>query len=153
MDATDLARLLLDPVPVHRTFGLEVVSAVDGRAEVAVTTTEPLSNVVGALHASGLTTLVDAGGLAAIIATAEDDRELTGLLPLGAAASMQFRAPAYGRLVATCVLGDQARRSVRSVLDGSRASVRTDTTTLVHDDSGKLVCEGTFVWSVRRTAS
>lgn len=150
MDTTALARRLLDPVPVHRAAGLEVVRSGDARAEVALETIEPLTNVIGALGAGSLTTLVDAGGLAAIIAAAEDEAELEGVLPLGAAASMRFLAPAYGRVVATCALSDEARGAIRSVLDGSAGRARLETTTHVHDGGGVLVCEGTFSWSLRR---
>lgn len=153
VDTTALARRLLDPVPAHRTVGLEVVWSGDGRSEVSLRVAEPVTNVVGALHASGLVALVDAAGLSAIIGAAEDDVELDGVLPLGAAASVQFRAPAYGRLVGTCTLGDEARRAVRSVLGGRESRARLDTTAQVRDESGELVCEGTFIWSVRRTAA
>lgn len=150
MDTTALARRLLDPVPVHRAAGLEVVRSGDGHAEVALEAIEPLTNVIGALGAGSLTTLVDAGGLAAIIAAAETEAELDGVLPLGAAASVRFLAPAYGRVVGTCVLSAEARYAVRAVLDGNVAKARLETTTTVRDAAGVLVCEGTFTWSVRR---
>lgn len=151
MDLTSAARRLLDPVPVHRTFGLEVLWSGDGRGEVAVETRAPLANVVGALHASGLVTLVDAGGLAAILGTAEHEAELAGLLPLGAVATVRFLAPARGRLVGTCGLDDAARAALRPLLGGDVERTRLETTTQVHDADGVLVCEGTFAWSVRRT--
>jgi hypothetical protein len=68
MDVTALARTLLEPVPAHRTAGIEVLRAADGAAEVALQTPEALVNVIGSLHSSGLIALVDAAGLAAIIA-------------------------------------------------------------------------------------
>ncbi len=46
MDATGLARSLLDPIPAHRTIGIEVLRAADGVGVVAVTVLPHLANVV-----------------------------------------------------------------------------------------------------------
>ena len=94
MDVTVLARSLLEPVPAHATAGLEVLRAADGSAEVALRTPLRLTNVIGSLHSSGLITLADAAGLAAIIAACETEDEMRGVLPLGAVATLEFRAPA-----------------------------------------------------------
>ncbi len=97
MDVTVLARSLLEPVPAHATAGLEVLRAADGSAEVALSTPLTLTNVIGSLHSSGLITLADAAGLAAIIAACETEDEMRGVLPLGAAATLEFRRrPAAG---------------------------------------------------------
>lgn len=149
-DSTALARRLLDPVPVHRTFGLEVVRADAEGSEVAITTTEALSNVVGALHASGLATLVDAAGLAAIIGLARGAAEMEGVLPLGATAELRFLAAARGRLTARCTPSVPARTAVRSVLGGEVRTAHLETTTVIRDAAGTTVCEGTFAWSLRR---
>lgn len=68
MDVTERARALLEPVPAHRTAGIEVLRAADGAAQVALTTPYVLTNVIGSLHSGGLAALVDAVGPAAIIA-------------------------------------------------------------------------------------
>ncbi len=95
MDVTVLARSLLEPVPAHATAGLEVLRAADGSAEVALRTPLRLTNVIGSLHSSGLITLADAAGLAAIIAACETEDEMRGVLPLGAVATFEFgRLPA-----------------------------------------------------------
>lgn len=94
MDATRLARLLLDPVPAHRTFGIEVLVEVDGYAEVGLDVMPPMTNVIGSLHSSGLIALIDAAGLAAIIGACETEADFVGVVPLGAAASFEFKAPA-----------------------------------------------------------
>ena len=91
MDVTVLARSLLEPVPAHATAGLEVLRAADGSAEVALRTPLRLTNVIGSLHSSGLITLADAAGLAAIIAACETEDEMRGVLPLGAVATLEFR--------------------------------------------------------------
>ena len=150
MDATAIARKLIEPVPVHRTFGLEVESAVDGVGRVAMTAATAFANVIGALHSSGLITLVDAAGLAAIIAAADDEAQLSGVLPLGTAATLEFRSPGRGRLTATCALDDEARSTLRTLLSGAtdRASIRTDAE--VVDEAGTVVCRGGFTWRVRR---
>lgn len=151
MDTTALARRLLGAAPVHRTFGLEVARSGDGRSEVALPTVEALSNVIGSTHASGLVTLLDAAGLAAIVGGAESEDELDGVLPLGSAATMRFLAPARGRLVATCELSVDARAAVRAVLSRADAKARLVTTALVHDEDDAVVAEGTFTWSLRRS--
>jgi hypothetical protein len=38
MDVTALARSLLEPIPAHRTAGLEILRAADGAAEVSLLT-------------------------------------------------------------------------------------------------------------------
>jgi acyl-coenzyme A thioesterase PaaI-like protein len=153
VDATTWARELLDPVPVHRTLGLEVVAAVAGLAEVAIETRPAISNVVGSLHASGLVTLVDAGGLAAIISVAESRSQLKGLLPLGAQASLEFHKPARGRVTGRCALSSDTFAAVRAVMEGQEERVRIKTTTVLTDADAVTVCTGTFGWSIRRLAS
>ena len=93
MDVTVLARSLLEPIPAHRTAGLEVLRAADGVAEVSLLTPPGLTNVIDSLHSSGLITLADAAGLAAIIAACEAEDEFRGVVPLGATATLEFRAP------------------------------------------------------------
>src|SRR5262249_43796467 len=74
-DLTALARALIEPVPAPRTAGIAVLRAVDGAAEVALDPPPELANVIGSLHSSGLITLVDAAGLAAIVAAGESEDE------------------------------------------------------------------------------
>lgn len=150
VDATALARTLLDPVPAHRTAGIEVLRAADGAAELALSTPRALTNVIGSLHSSGLIALVDAAGLAAMIAVSESADAFRGVVPLGAAASMEFLAPARGRLVASCRLDDTAREALRAVLSGESDRARLSTSAEVVDGTGTPVCRGTFDWSVRR---
>lgn len=68
-------------------------------AQVGLLTPPAMTNVIGTMHSSGLTALADAAGLAAIIAACETTDG--GVLPLGAAAALEFRAPARRRLVAS----------------------------------------------------
>jgi acyl-coenzyme A thioesterase PaaI-like protein len=150
MDATALARSLLEPIPAHRTAGIEVLRAVDGTSEVALSTPPALLNVIGSLHSSGLMALVDAAGLAAIIAASDAEHEFHGVTPLGAAAAVEFRAPARGRLVASCQLDPGARQAVRTLLAGDTERARITTVADVTDAAGVLTCRGTFEWSLRR---
>jgi acyl-coenzyme A thioesterase PaaI-like protein len=152
MDATELAQRLLDPIPAHRTLGLRVLRAADGAAMVATDTPSTLTNVVGSLHSSGLTTLVDAAGLAALIAACEDPDGFDGVVPLGSAADLRFLAPARGRLVASCRLSDDARAAVASLCAGASPRARTKTVAEIVDAEGVTVCRGTFDWSLRRLA-
>jgi acyl-coenzyme A thioesterase PaaI-like protein len=153
MDATALARSLLDPIPAHRTVGLEVLRAVNGVGVVAVTAPPALANVIGSLHSSGLITLIDAAGLAAVISAAPTGDAFHGVVPLGAAAALRFLSPARGRLVATCRLDPDAREALAEVFIGASTRARITTTTDIADDTGGVVCQGTFDWSVRRPAA
>jgi acyl-coenzyme A thioesterase PaaI-like protein len=150
MDLTDLARSLLGPIPAHRTMRLEVLRAADTVGVVAVQVRPKLTNVIGSLHSSGLITLIDAAGLAAIISAAPSAAAFAGIVPLGGAASLRFRAPARGRLIATCALDDQARQQLAEIFAGA-TRVRFTTTTTITGENGAVVCEGSFDWSVRCT--
>jgi acyl-coenzyme A thioesterase PaaI-like protein len=150
MDVTALARSLLDPIPAHRTLGLEVQWAGDSRGEVSLATPPQMANVIGSLHSSGLVALVDAAGLAAIIGACEDASEFEGIVPLGAAASLEFQSPARGRLLATCYLDQQTQKALRPVLAMHMDRARITTGVDIVDEDGAVVCRGTFDWSVRR---
>ncbi len=72
------------------------------------------------------------------------------MVPLGATAALEFRAPARGRLVASCRLTPDAREALRPVLSGSQKRARISTVADITDEAHALVCRGTFEWSVRR---
>lgn len=150
MDVTSLARKLLEPIPAHRTLGIDIRWAGDSHAEVTLSAPPNMSNVIGSLHSAGLTALVDVTGLAAIIGACEHEADFDGIIPLGAAASMQFHRPALGQLTASCRLDEPAEEALRPVLsrDTERARIRTDVD--IVDAACTLVCHGTFEWSVRR---
>lgn len=150
MDLTELARRLLEPIPANKSFGLQVTRAKNGEAEVALDAPPQLANVIGSLHSSGLIALLDAAGLAAIIATAHTEEEFDGVIPLGAAAELQFLAPARGRLVARCNLRESDIATVRSLLDGETDKISLKTAVDVSNSAGAVVCTGGFRWSVRR---
>ncbi|HUN35602.1 MAG TPA: DUF4442 domain-containing protein [Trebonia sp.] len=150
MDVTAQARALIEPVPAHSTAGIKILLAADGIAEVAMITPPELHNVIGSLHSSGLTALADAAGLAAILAASRTERDLDGLLPLGVTATMRFLAPARGRLLARCHLSERARQELSQLLSGHSDRARIATVASITDESGALVCEGTFEWSIRR---
>lgn len=150
MDLTRLARDLLEPLPAHRTVGVEVLRAADGEAEISSRTSKQLTNVIGSLHSSGLIALIDAAGLAAIIAGAPNNEAMAGILPLGRAASVEFLAPARGRLLATSNLTDEARQALDPVWSGTSDRARFSTTAQIMDNAGTVVSRGSFDWTVRR---
>lgn len=86
-----------------------------------------MTNVIGSLHSSGLIALIDAAGLAAIIGACEAEEDFTGIVPLGAVASLDFRAPARGRLVASCRLAPSALRILEPLLAGTTDRARITT--------------------------
>lgn len=150
MDMTVLARTLLEPVPAHRTAGVEVLRAADGVAEIASEVPRELTNVIGSLHSSGLIALLDAACLGAMIAASRDPGDFDGVVPLGAAASLEFLAPARGRLLTVCRLDDEARAALLPLLSGESDRARFSTRAEITDATGTTVCRGSFDWSVRR---
>ena len=76
---------------------------------------------------------------------------MRGVLPLGAPATLEFRAPARGTLTASCQLSEAARQALRPVLCGAGDRTRISTVADVTDEAHALVCRGTFTWHVRRT--
>jgi acyl-coenzyme A thioesterase PaaI-like protein len=151
VEATGFAAALLEPIPANRTAAITVLSAADGVARVAMPAAPHLGNVIGSLHSSGLAALVDAAGLAAVISAAGSEEQLDGVVPLGAEAQLRFLAPARGPLAAECALTDDARTVLATLYDGQATKVRVVTTVTVRDDGLTAVCEGSFVWSVRRS--
>lgn len=150
VDMTVNAKRLLEPIPANRMAGVEILRAIDGHADVALETSEALMNVIGSLHSAGLTVLVDAAGLAAIIA-AGSETDMDGIIPLGRAATLKFLAPARGRLTASCSLTDNARAMLDSLWSGVNDRARLSTHAVVTDLTGVVVCRGSFDWSLRRT--
>ncbi|WP_328934802.1 MULTISPECIES: DUF4442 domain-containing protein [unclassified Streptomyces] len=151
MDVTALARTLLEPVPAHRTVGIQVVRAADGEAEITAEVPESLTNVIGSLHSSGLVALLDAAGLGAIIAASETPGDFDGVVPLGTSATLEFLAPARGRLRAVCHLAPEAYAALGPLLSAKTDRVRFSTHAEITDTTGDVVCRGTFNWSVRRS--
>jgi acyl-coenzyme A thioesterase PaaI-like protein len=152
VDVTELARSLLEPIPANRLFGIEVLQAADGVGVVALVTSDAMTNVIGSLHSSGLIALADAAGLAAVIGASEAADGFRGVIPLGTAAALEFRAPARGRLVAACTLDPAARQALGPVLSGRRDRVKIATVADIEDRAGTLTCRGTFEWSIRRAS-
>ena len=148
MDATRLAARLLEPIPANRTFAIELLSAIDASAEVALVVASEFHNVIGSLHSSGLIALVDAAGLAAIIAAAAEEHELHDVTPLGSVAHLEFPSPAYARLVDSCKLTEHARRDLRVLLEGKARKAQLDTAADVIDADNVVVCRGTFTWKL-----
>jgi acyl-coenzyme A thioesterase PaaI-like protein len=152
VDATALAKSLLEPIPAHRTARIKVVRAVDGVSAATLDTPPALTNVIGSLHSSGLTALADATGLAALMSLCKQEEDFDGVLPLGSSSTMNFNAPARGPLTGTCELAEEDCRLLRALFAGYRDRARIQTTTLIVDGAGTHVATGTFTWSVRRFA-
>jgi len=150
MDATAVARRLLEPIPANQLFGLRILRAADASAEVCMQVTPELTNVIGSLHSSGLIALVDATGLAAVIAAIRDENEFDEVTPLGAEARLEFLAPARGRLVGRCTLEPAELAALRRVLDGEHARATLATAVEIVDADPSLVCRGSFDWKLRR---
>jgi hypothetical protein len=107
--------------------------------------------VIGSRHSSGLVALIDATGLAAVIAAAGEESQFDGLTPLGSLAHARVSgAGAWGSRRALRseprergVLGEVLERRER------RAEVTTEVE--VRDEAGAVVCRGSFVEKLGRS--
>ena len=152
VDATRLAAALLEAVPANRAFRIHVLRAVGSSAEVALAVEPDFHNVIGSLHSSGLVALVDATGLAAIIAAAANEAELEGVVPLGSVARLEFLAPARGRLLGRCALEPDHNSAIRAFFTRDQPRAQVETVIEVLDADEAVVCRGTFTWKIRRLA-
>jgi len=96
MDLTSLAAGLLEPVPANAALGIKVIRAAGGGAEVSMPEATDAANVIGSMHSSGLIALIDAAGLAAVIAMTDERAPFENVVALGANARLEFLAPARG---------------------------------------------------------
>lgn len=151
MDATRLAAGLLEPIPANKLFRLEVVRAAEARAEVCLRVTPEMTNVIGSLHSSGLIALVDATGLAAVIAAAGEERQFDGVTPLGSVAHLQFLAPATGRLRGHCELDGKDVATLQALFERRADKAQVDTAVEIVDEEATVVCRGRFTWKLRRS--
>ncbi|MEO6702121.1 MAG: PaaI family thioesterase [Jatrophihabitantaceae bacterium] len=151
MDATSIAKQLLESIPANQLIGLQVHSACDGSALVGLSVQPNLTNVIGSLHSGGLISLADAAGLAAVLSVATEPRQLMGITPLGSDADLTFFSPARGELAAHCVLDDPAREQVEALLNERVQKVALMTDAEITDESGAVVCTGRFRWRIRRS--
>jgi acyl-coenzyme A thioesterase PaaI-like protein len=149
MDATALARRLLEPVPAHRAIGVHVLRAVDGTAAVTLTASDLPTNHVGAPHAGSLLALLDATCLAAVLAACPSEPDAVRLVPLEVSATLDFRGRAQGRLVGECTMDDAGRAALRCLLAEESDRARVGTLTEISDSTGRVVCSGTLRWNVR----
>jgi acyl-coenzyme A thioesterase PaaI-like protein len=149
MDATTLARELIEPTTAHREIGVRVHQATDGAAVVTLAGSALPTNAVGAPHASALIALLDATGLAAVLSACPTEQEARRLVPLEVSATVDFRRQGRGRLLGHCTIGTDARAALRCLLDGESERARVGTLAEIQDGTGAVVCSGTVRWNVR----
>ena len=149
VDLTSVAVELLDWLPANRTLGLTVAEAVDGVGRVVLPVSEPVRNVIGALHASGVAALADAAALAAALSVAPDEATARRLQPLGTQARLTFQRPIRGTAFATCRLDPADRAALARLYEGREERVRFRTLTTIDGDEAPGAALGEFDWMVR----
>lgn len=149
MDLTDVAAELLDGLPANRTLGLTVSQASDGRGVVVLPVAEPVHNVIGSLHSSGVAALADAAALAAVLSAAPDEMTARRLQPLGVEARLVFRRPVRGVAQAVCRLDTDTERALAGLFAAETDRVKVNTRTLVGCGEVPDAAEGTFSWVIR----
>ncbi len=148
MEATALAARLLDGLPANRTLGVRVVSAVDGAGVCELAVTEPVTNVIGSLHSSGVAALVDAAALAAVLAALPSEAVALRTQPLGLRARLQFLRPVRGTATGSCQLSDEAVAALTAMVQGGGPALCT-TVTEVRAGGVEVLARGEFDWTVR----
>lgn len=148
MEATALAARLLDGLPANRTLGVRVVSAVDGAGVCELAVTEPVTNVIGALHSSGVAALVDAAALAAVLAALPSEAVALRAQALGLRARLQFLRPVRGTATGSCRLSDEAVGALTAMVQGGGPASCT-TVTEVRAGGAEVLARGEFDWTVR----
>jgi acyl-coenzyme A thioesterase PaaI-like protein len=107
---------------------------------------------IGSLHSSGLITLIDATGLAAVIAAASEERQFDGVTPLSTVAHLEFLAPATGRLTGHCELDGEDLATLQALLERRADKAQLDTAVEIVDEEATVVCRGRFTWKLRRAS-
>jgi acyl-coenzyme A thioesterase PaaI-like protein len=150
---TSVAVELLDRLPANRTLGLTITEVRDGLGRAALAVCEPVSNVIGALHSSGVAALADAAALAAVLSTSPDEATARRLQPLGVQARLTFHRPVRGMALATCVLDPQSRAAMANLFAGVEERARFTTRTTIDGDQASGAAQGEFDWVVRLAPS
>ncbi|WP_354698466.1 hypothetical protein DSM112329_04148 [Paraconexibacter sp. AEG42_29] len=153
MDLTRVATEMLAAIPATTLFGIDVIAAGDGTAELTVAPSPAALDALGCLHTSGLVALVDSTSMAAIISAAPDEDHPYGLVPAVLDLQMTLVRPARGRLTARCVLGEAATRAAVAFYDRERRTTTIATRTQITDGEGLVVGDGRATWALHRTES
>lgn len=149
VDLAWLAAELIDRLPANRTLGLSVIEVRDGLGRAKLPVSDGLRNVIGALHSSGVTALVDAAALAAVLSVAPDEALARRLQPLGTDARLSFHRPVRGTALATCELDAQTRAALERLFEGRDDRASFTTLTVIDGDQSPRAAEGEFDWVVR----
>lgn len=149
MDLGSVAVDLLDRLPANRTLGLRITEVGDGIARAELPVSDPVTNVIGALHSSGVVALADAAGLAAALSVSPDEATARRLQPLGVEARVTFHRPVRGIAIATCILDAMSRAALANLFSGAEERARLTTLTTIDGDRALGAAEGEFDWVVR----
>jgi len=149
VDLTRLAAELLDGLPANRTLGLSVVEAANGTGRAVLPVRGGVHNVIGALHSSGITALVDAAALAAVLSVSPDEATARRLQPLGVQARLTFERPVRGTALATCQLDRYSEAAVAELCLRGHGRARLTTATIIDADGALGAARGEFDWTLR----
>jgi acyl-coenzyme A thioesterase PaaI-like protein len=149
VDLTLLAAELLDRLPANRTLGLTIIEVRGGCGRARLPVSNEVSNVIGALHSSGVAALADAAALAAVLSLAPDEESARRLQPLGVTARLTFRRPVRGVAVATCELDGVSRAAVQSLFEGLDDQERFTTVAIIDGEGAPAAAQGEFDWVAR----
>ena len=145
MTDTNLPELLGTAIPFARHVGLVFTDTAPGRGVAHLDAHAEVANYLGTIHAGATFTLAEAASGAAVAGLVEPI--LMDCAPVTREATISYRRPADGRLVASATtVGDPGELYRQIVRDG-----RADVTVAVevHDADHVLVAQAEIVWHVR----
>jgi acyl-coenzyme A thioesterase PaaI-like protein len=149
VDRTAVAAALLDDLPANRTLGLTITGAAHGEGQAVLPVREPVHNIIGALHASGVSGLADAAALAAILSAAPDEATARRIQPLGIRLEIDFRRPLRGIARARCRLDDHAANALADLFALTAPTVGLSTVTTIDGENEPAAAVAVFEWTIR----
>jgi acyl-coenzyme A thioesterase PaaI-like protein len=141
---SDLATSFVTALPFVRHVGI----ACDGAGALVLAQEEHHGNHVGTLHAGALFTLGESASGAAIVRDLAP--ALGGALPVAKDASIAYRKPARGRIVARGALAEGVDAIAARLAKDGKASFEVAVT--MTDDAGVEVATMRVTWYVRAPA-
>ena len=150
VDADYLTRHLIARVPAYALLGIHLLEGAGSAVAVTMISPQLFAESSGVIHAGALVTLLEASGVAMLLAVCGGEGEACALGWTQVSATLDFRLPARGQLVAECMADDAIGDAVRQVTRGQCERARVATLTEVRDSTGAVVCGGTLRWNLHR---
>ena len=148
MDYEPIKAGLAKAIPMNTHLGLELVEVGDGRGVVRLPDDPRMRNHVGSQHAAGLFAAAEFASGAAM--TGALFAHLASAIPLAAAADIQYKKLAKGRVLATARLAESGVAIAERLNADGRAQFVAEIE--LTDEQGVVVATMSVKWHVRKRA-